>query len=115
MTVGMNIVEISSEYYTLWIFSNVLNSCEQDSHFRHSSILNQWDILSRKIMQTDSNMITGDGLQDMQDLLPARAKVVPLICGSDKTHLTNYLGYKHDLLLYWTIRHIRIDISRTSY
>jgi len=38
---------------------------------------------------------------------------VPVICASDKTHLTNFSGDQHAWPLYLTIGNIRKDISRT--
>jgi len=38
---------------------------------------------------------------------------VPVICASDKTHLTNFSGDKHSWLLFLTIGNIRNDIRRT--
>jgi len=47
----------------------------------------------------------------MQDQLPAGATIVPVICASDKTHLTNFWGNHHSWPLYFTIHNIRKDIS----
>jgi len=42
-----------------------------------------------------SEMNTGDWWWDTQDQLPAGVTIVPVICASDKTHLTNFSGDKH--------------------
>jgi len=49
----------------------------------------------------------------MQDQLPAGATLVPVICASDKTNLTNFSGDHHAWLLYLTIVNIRKDIRCT--
>ena len=49
----------------------------------------------------------------MQDQLPAGATIVPVICASDKTHLTNCSGDQHAWPLYLTIGNIRKDIRHT--
>ena len=38
---------------------------------------------------------TGDWWWDTQDQRPAGATIVPVICASDKTHLTNFSGDQH--------------------
>jgi len=58
-------------------------------------------------------MNTGDWWWDTQDQCPAGAMVVPVICASDKTHLTNFPGDQHPWPLYLTIGNIRKDIRRT--
>jgi len=58
-------------------------------------------------------MNTGDWWWDTQDQLPAGATIVPVICASDKTHLTNFSGDQHAWPLYLTIGNIREDIRRT--
>jgi len=55
----------------------------------------------------------GDWWLDTQDQLPAGATFVPVICTSDKTHLTNVLGAHHGWPLYHTIGIIANDIRRT--
>jgi len=60
-----------------------------------------------------SEMHPGDWWWDTQDQLPAGATIVPVICASDKTHLTNSEGDLHAWLLYLTIGNIRKDIRRT--
>jgi len=50
---------------------------------------------------------------DTQDQLPAGATIVPVICASNKTHLTNFSGDKHACLLYLSIADIHKDIRRT--
>jgi hypothetical protein len=46
-----------------------------------------------------SEMNTGDWWWDTQDHFPAGAKVLPIICASDKSHLTNFSGDQHALPL----------------
>jgi len=55
----------------------------------------------------------GDWWCDTQDQLPAGATIVPVICASDKTHLTNFSGDQHAWPLYLTISNIRKDIRST--
>jgi hypothetical protein len=55
-------------------------------------------------------MNTGDWWWDMQDQLPAGMSIVPVICASDKTHLTNFLGNQHTWPLYLRIGNIGRDI-----
>ena len=54
-----------------------------------------------------STMNTGDWLWDMQEWLPAGATIVPVICESDKTHLTNHSADQHAWLLYLMIGNIQ--------
>jgi hypothetical protein len=68
------------------------------------------DSESRRIY---SEMNTGDWWWDTQDQLPAGATIVPVICASDKTHLTNFSGDQHAWPLYLTIGNIQKDIRRT--
>jgi len=70
--------------------------------------LADWE--SRRIY---GEMNTGNWWWDTQDQLPAGAIIVPVICASDKTHLTNFSGDQHAWLLYLTIGNIRTDIRRT--
>jgi hypothetical protein len=60
-----------------------------------------------------SEMNTGDWWWDTQDQLPARSTILPVICASDKTHLTKFSGDQHPWLLYLTIGNIRQVIRRT--
>jgi len=60
-----------------------------------------------------SKMNTGDCWWDTQDQLPAWVTIVPVICVSDKTHLTNFSGNQHAWPLYLTIGNMRKDICRT--
>jgi len=60
-----------------------------------------------------SEMNTGDWWWDTQDQLPAGATIVPVICASDKTHLTNFSDNEHAWPLYLTIGNIQKDIHRT--
>jgi hypothetical protein len=60
-----------------------------------------------------SEMNTGEWWWDTQYQLPAGATIVPVICASDKTHLTNFSGYQHAWPLYLTIRNIQKDIRST--
>jgi hypothetical protein len=58
-------------------------------------------------------MNTRDWWWDTQDQLPAGATIVPVICASDKTHLTNFSHDQHAWPLYLTIGNIQKDIRRT--
>jgi hypothetical protein len=58
-------------------------------------------------------MNTGDWWWDTQDRLPAGATIVPVICASDKTHLTNFSSDQDAWPLYLTIGNIRKDICCT--
>ena len=60
-----------------------------------------------------SKMNMGDWWWDTQDHLPAGATIVPVICASDMTHLTNFSDDQHVRPLYLTIGNIRNDIRRT--
>jgi len=68
------------------------------------------DSESRRI---NSEMNTGDWRWDTEDQLPARATIVPVICASNKTHLTNLSGDQHGWPLYLTIGNIHKDICST--
>ena len=61
------------------------------------------DSESRRIY---SEMNTGDWWWDTQDQPHAGATIVPVICASDKTHLTNFSGAQHAWPLYLTIGNI---------
>jgi len=50
-----------------------------------------------------SEMSTSHWRWDTQDQPPARVTIVPVICASDKTHLTNFSGDQHAWPLYLTI------------
>jgi len=56
---------------------------------------------------------TGDWWWNTQHQLPAGVTIVPVICASNKTHLTNFSGDQHAWPPYLTIGHIRKDIRRT--
>jgi len=58
-------------------------------------------------------MNTGDWWLNMQDQLPAGATIEPVICASDKTHLTNFSGNQHAWPLCLTIGNIQQDIHCT--
>jgi len=58
-------------------------------------------------------MNTGNWWRDMQDQLPAGETIIPVICASNKTHLTNFSGDQHAWPLYLTISNIRKDIRCT--
>jgi len=60
-----------------------------------------------------SEINTGNWWRDMQDQLPAGETIIPVICASDKTHLTNFSGDQHAWPLYITICNIRKDIRCT--
>jgi hypothetical protein len=68
------------------------------------------DSESRRIY---SKINTGDWWCDTQDQLPAGATIVPVICASVKTHLTNFSGDQHSWPLYFTIGNIQKDIRWT--
>jgi len=55
----------------------------------------------------------GDWWWDTQDHLPTRATIVPVICASDETQVTNFMGDQHAWLLYVTIGNIQKDIRCT--
>jgi len=57
-----------------------------------------------------SEMNTGDWWWNTQDQLPAGATIMPVICASDKTHLSNFSSHQHAGPLYLTIGNIRKDI-----
>jgi hypothetical protein len=50
---------------------------------------------------------------DTRDQLRAGATIVPVICASDKTYLTNFSGDQHASPLYLTIGNIRNEIRKT--
>jgi len=58
-------------------------------------------------------MNMGDWWWDTQDQLPAGVTIVPVICASDKIHLTNFSGNQHAWPLYLSISNIRQNICRT--
>jgi len=53
-----------------------------------------------------SEMNSGNWWCDTQNLLPARAMIVAVICASDKTHLIHFPGDQHAWPLYLTIGNI---------
>ena len=57
---------------------------------------------------------TGDWWWDTQDRVPEGGTLVPLLFGSDKTHLTNFSGDKAAWPLYMTLGNINKDIRRQS-
>jgi hypothetical protein len=61
----------------------------------------------------NSEMNTGDGWWDTQQQHSAGATIVPVICASDKTHLTNVSGNQQVWPLYLTIGNIRNDVRWT--
>jgi hypothetical protein len=60
-----------------------------------------------------SEMNMSDWWWDTQDQLPSGGTIVPIICASDKTHLTNFSGDQHASPLYLTLGNIRKDICHT--
>ncbi|KAF8462158.1 hypothetical protein BDZ91DRAFT_828749, partial [Kalaharituber pfeilii] len=48
----------------------------------------------------------------IQSTLPPQSTIVPIICASDKTHLTNFSGDKYLWLLYMTIGNIDKELRR---
>jgi len=63
--------------------------------------------------QIYSEMNTGDWWWDTPDQLPAGVRIVPVICASDKTHLTNFSGDQQASPLDLMIGNIRKDICPT--
>ena len=63
--------------------------------------------------QIYSEMNTEDWWWDTQDHILAGATIVPVICASDKTPMTNLLGDQHIWPPYLTIGDIRKDICWT--
>jgi len=49
-------------------------------------------------------MNIGDWWWDIEDQLPGGAAFVPVFCGSDMTHWTNFSGDQHDWPLYLPIQ-----------
>ena len=62
-----------------------------------------------------SEMTKGDWWWDVPDQFHAGATFVPVICASEKTHLSHSLGCQHALLHYITIGNIQKDIRWTPY
>jgi hypothetical protein len=60
-----------------------------------------------------SEMNIGDLWWDTQDQHPAGVTIVPVICASDITHLTNFSAEQHTWTLYLTIGNIRNAIRPT--
>jgi len=60
-----------------------------------------------------SKTTTGDWWWDTQDQVSARVTIVPVICASDKTQVTNISSDHHTRPLYLTTGNIRKDICRT--
>jgi len=60
-----------------------------------------------------SKMNTGNWWWDIADQLTAKLTFVPVICASDKTHLTNCSGDQHAWQLYLMIGNDRKDIRCT--
>jgi len=61
-----------------------------------------------------SKMDIGDCYCQIQDQLPSRGIIVPVISASDKTPLTNFLYNQHSWLLYFTIGNIWKDIHDSA-
>ena len=61
-----------------------------------------------------NEIYTGDWWWDIQDTVPEGGTVVPLLFGSDKTHLTNFSGDKAAWPLYMTLGNIKKEIRRQS-
>ena len=62
-------------------------------------------------LSTMMNM--GDWWWDAKEKLPTGARIVPVICASDKTQLKNFAGDQHAWPLYFTIGNIQNDIRST--
>jgi len=60
-----------------------------------------------------SPMNTGNRWWDTQDQLPAGGTILPVICASDKTHSSNFLGYQHAYTVDITIGNVCTDIRRS--
>jgi len=56
---------------------------------------------------------TADWGWNTQDQCPVGATIVPVICASNTTHLTNFSGNQHTWSLYLTIGNFRTDIHCT--
>src|SRR5437588_3116474 len=61
-----------------------------------------------------NEIYTGDWWWDTQDKVPKGGTIVPLLFGSDKTHLTNCSGDKAAWPLYMTLGNIKKEIRRQS-
>jgi hypothetical protein len=111
MIIGLNMTQTCLEHYTTAIFSNVSTSFGTSAISGTPSFdpVHLADSEGRRIY---NEMNRGDWRWDTQDQLPTGATVVPAICASDKTHLTNVLGDQHARPLYLTIGNIRKDIRR---
>ena len=109
MIVGLKMTHISSEHYSTGIFSNVTSSFWHIDPFRAHLDFDSVRLTVTEGRRMYSEMKTGDWWWDTQDQLPAGATIVPVICASDKTHLTKSLGDQHAWQLYLTIGNSQKD------
>jgi hypothetical protein len=85
------------------------------AHLPHQAHLN-FDLLCLADSEgrgSYSKMKTGDCWWDPPDQLPAGATNVPVLCASNKTYLTNFLGNQHAWPQYVIIHNVHKDIRRT--
>ena len=61
-----------------------------------------------------NEIYTADWWWETQNVIPEGGTVVPLLFGSDKTHLTNFSGDKAAWPLYMTLGNIKKEIRRQS-
>jgi hypothetical protein len=85
---------------------------------QHLPFLAQVDFELVRLTDSDgypiSSRITfGDWLWDTQDYLSTGATMVPVICASAKSHLTNYSDAQHSWLLYVIMANFPRDIRHT--
>ena len=106
MIVGLMITHISLEHYSTGIFSNVCSSFCHISHFRWTSDFEPVGLADPEDRRIYSEMNTCDLWWDTKDEVTGGATIVPVICASDKTHLTNFLGHQNAWQLYVTIGNI---------
>jgi hypothetical protein len=55
-----------------------------------------------------------DWLWETQNVVPEGGTVIPLLFGSDKTHLTTLSGDKEAWQLYMTLENIQMEVRRLS-
>ena len=72
--VGLKIIRTSSEHYTTGIFSNVYSYCWHIFHFKHTSILNQCALHTRRVAQYTARwtQAIGHGIRKISFLLEQR-------------------------------------------
>jgi len=113
MIAGSKIVYISSKHYTTWIIligiQSLLAHLPLQAHLNFELVR----LAPSENRQINSEINRRYWGCDTQDLLPAWVTIVPGICASDKTHLTNSSGDQYAWLLYLTIGNIQKDICST--